>query len=81
MKINYNEVIKSLEAYDVRFPTSLQQEGSDAVHTDPDYSVAYVIITTENGKKGYGLTFTLGRGTNVVCCMLKLVITYSIIYL
>lgn len=37
------------------------------MHTDPDYSAAYVVITTETGKKGYGLTFTLGRGTNIVC--------------
>lgn len=35
-------------------------------HTDPDYSCAYVIITTKNGAKGYGLTFTLGRGTEIV---------------
>ncbi|KAG5680385.1 hypothetical protein PVAND_009894 [Polypedilum vanderplanki] len=67
MKINYREIIKSVEALDIRFPTSLQQDGSDAVHTDPDYSAAYVIITTESGKKGYGMTFTLGRGTNIVC--------------
>lgn len=46
----------------------LQQNGSDAIHTDPDYSVAYVILTTKNGIKSYGMTFTLGRGTNIVCC-------------
>lgn len=36
-------------------------------HTDPDYSAAYVILETdaEDGLKGYGLTFTLGKGTEV----------------
>jgi L-fuconate dehydratase len=30
-----------LETYDVRFPTSLDLDGSDAMNTDPDYSAAY----------------------------------------
>uniref|UniRef100_A0A5F8GGN2 Mitochondrial enolase superfamily member 1 n=1 Tax=Monodelphis domestica TaxID=13616 RepID=A0A5F8GGN2_MONDO len=36
-------------------------------HTDPDYSAAYVIIETDakDGLKGYGITFTLGKGTEV----------------
>ena len=36
-------------------------------HTDPDYSAAYVVLETdaEDGLKGYGITFTLGRGTEV----------------
>lgn len=67
MKINYCERVESVEAFDIRFPTSLQGDGSDAIHTDPDYSVCYVVITTESGKKGYGMTFTLGKGTNIVC--------------
>lgn len=67
MKINYGEVIKSLDTFDIRFPTSLEQNGSDAIHTDPDYSMAYVVLTTESDKKGYGSTFTLGRGTNIIC--------------
>ena len=29
--------------------------------------MAYVILTTSSGKKGFGSTFTLGRGTNIVC--------------
>ncbi|KAF3829918.1 hypothetical protein GH733_001869 [Mirounga leonina] len=55
---------------DVRFPTSLGGHGSDAMHTDPDYSAAYVVLETdaEDGLKGYGLTFTLGKGTEVVVC-------------
>lgn len=36
------------------------------MHTDPDYSCAYVTIKTNKGIEGYGLTFTLGRGTEIV---------------
>jgi len=58
--------ITSVEIQDVRFPTSLGGHGSDALHTDPNYSCAYVTINTDGGKVGYGMTFTLGRGTEVV---------------
>ncbi|XP_026320036.1 mitochondrial enolase superfamily member 1-like [Hyposmocoma kahamanoa] len=58
--------ITHLIVKDVRFPTSLGGHGSDALHTDPDYSCAYVNIITENGKQGFGLTFTSGRGTEVI---------------
>lgn len=37
----------------------------DSQHTDPDYSVAYVVLETEAALKGYGLTFTVGRGTEI----------------
>ncbi|RLV61091.1 L-fuconate dehydratase [Parashewanella curva] len=52
---------------DVRFPTSENLDGSDAVNKDPDYSAAYVVLETEQGDKGYGLVFTIGRG-NDLCC-------------
>src|SRR5215468_7069237 len=53
--------------YDVRFPTSRSGAGSDALNTDPDYSAAYVALETEDpsGLVGHGLTFTIGRGTEV----------------
>ncbi|KAJ8279805.1 hypothetical protein COCON_G00068710 [Conger conger] len=63
--------ITRLSVSDVRFPTSLEQHGSDAMHTDPDYSVAYVVIETDGGLKGYGLTFTLGKGTEIVVCAVE----------
>ncbi|XP_023275793.1 mitochondrial enolase superfamily member 1-like [Seriola lalandi dorsalis] len=56
----------SLTVRDVRFQTSLEQHGSDAMHTDPDYSAAYVVIDTDCGLKGFGLTFTVGKGTEIV---------------
>jgi L-fuconate dehydratase len=63
--------ITSLEVRDIRFPTSLDQIGSDAVHTDPDYSAAYVMLGTDGIAVGHGLTFTLGRGTGVVCAAVE----------
>src|SRR5213082_1871319 len=53
--------------FDVRFPTSLSGAGSDALNIDPDYSAAYVALETDDpgGLAGHGLTFTIGRGTEV----------------
>ena len=60
--------IISLTAHDVRFPTSRSLDGSDAMHTSPDYSAAYVVLRTDADEElaGHGLTFTCGRG-NEVC--------------
>src|SRR5262245_58054766 len=58
--------IRDWQVLDVRFPTSDELHGSDAMHADPDYSAAYVIIrTNQPGLEGHGLTFTLGRGTEL----------------
>ncbi len=60
--------ITGLRTFDLRFPTSLSLDGSDAMNPDPDYSAAYVILDTDTPHlKGHGLTFTIGRG-NEVCC-------------
>uniref|UniRef100_A0A673BL27 Mitochondrial enolase superfamily member 1 n=1 Tax=Sphaeramia orbicularis TaxID=375764 RepID=A0A673BL27_9TELE len=63
--------IINLTVRDVRFPTSLDQHGSDAMHTDPDYSAAYVVLDTDSGLTGFGLTFTLGKGTEIVVCAVE----------
>src|SRR5678815_4327973 len=62
------DTIIDLQALDIRFPTSLELDGSDAVNVDPDYSAAYVILKTNRGDgvEGHGLAFTCGRGTEVV---------------
>ncbi len=64
-------VIQDLEALDLRFPTSRSGAGTDAMHTDPDYSAAYVILKTGNGLEGHGLTFTIGRGNEVCVAAVK----------
>jgi L-fuconate dehydratase len=60
--------ITSVMARDIRFPTSKTLAGSDALHPNPDYSAAYVTLQTDdpNGLEGTALSFTAGRGTEVV---------------
>jgi len=55
--------------HDIRFPTSRLLDGSDAMNPDPDYSAAYVVLETDraDGLAGHGMTFTIGRGTEVCC--------------
>ena len=59
------ETITAVEVVDVRFPTSLELDGSDAMNPEPDYSAAYVTVRTSGGDAGYGLVFTVGRGNDV----------------
>lgn len=58
--------ISDLATLDLRFPTSRTAAGTDAMHADPDYSAAYVILKTDGDLEGHGLTFTIGRG-NEIC--------------
>ncbi|MEU1005081.1 L-fuconate dehydratase [Streptomyces tibetensis] len=59
--------ITALDTYDVRFPTSRELDGSDAMNPDPDYSAAYVVLRTDagDGLEGHGFTFTIGRGNDI----------------
>jgi L-fuconate dehydratase len=60
--------ITGAAVHDIRFPTSRTLDGSDAMHLAPDYSAAYVVLSTDagDGIEGHGLAFTLGRGTEIV---------------
>ncbi|MDT4980532.1 MAG: L-fuconate dehydratase, partial [Pseudonocardiales bacterium] len=58
--------IASFELVDLRFPTSADLSGSDAMNADPDYSAAYVVIRSGDGAEGHGFVFTIGRGNDVV---------------
>ncbi len=57
--------ITDVVARDIRFPTSRSLDGSDAMNEAPDYSAAYVVLHTDAGLEGHGLTFTIGRGTEL----------------
>ncbi len=70
--------ITAVRVIDLRFPTSLQSIGSDAVNKDPDYSAAYCILETDGGMFGHGLTFTLGRGTDLVVQALEYLTRYVV---
>lgn len=63
--------ITHISVKDIRFPTSLTLAGSDAMNKDPDYSAAYVILHTNQGMEGHGLTFTIGRGNNICVAAIK----------
>lgn len=60
-------VITSVDVFDIRFPTSLDLDGSDAMNPDPDYSAAYLTIGTDagDGHTGHGFVFTIGRGNEI----------------
>ncbi|MBO1332066.1 L-fuconate dehydratase [Streptomyces sp. VRA16 Mangrove soil] len=59
--------VTAVDTYDIRFPTSRELDGSDAMNPDPDYSAAYVVLRTDagDGHEGHGFTFTIGRGNDV----------------
>ena len=60
--------IVDLTIEDIRFPTSQHLDGSDAMNPDPDCSAAYVVLRSGRaGLAGLGLTFTIGRGNDIVC--------------
>ncbi|VDB85342.1 unnamed protein product [Peniophora sp. CBMAI 1063] len=63
--------ITHFEIHDVRFPTSLTGDGTDAMNTDCDYSSAYVSLYTDSDLVGHGMTFTIGRGNDIVCTAIK----------
>lgn len=63
--------ITELTVRDIRFPTSQDLSGSDAMNPDPDYSAAYVVLETDSEHCGHGLAFTLGRGTEIVAAAVK----------
>jgi L-fuconate dehydratase len=66
--------------YDIRFPTSRSGAGSDAMNPDPDYSAAYVALETDDpgGLSGHGLTFTIGRGTEVCVAAIEALVPHVV---
>ena len=64
--------ITKMTVEDVRFPTSNSKTGSDAIHSDPDYSATYItILTSDSLLIGHGITFTLGKGNDVVASCIE----------
>ncbi len=56
---------KRLRAIDRRYELP-EAAGSDSMHPDPAYSHAVTLLELADGRRGTGLTFTLGRGNEVV---------------
>ena len=67
VKVRQLSKVLAFETTDIRFPTSLSLDGSDAMNPDPDYSAAYLRITTDAGDsiEGHSFVFTIGRGNDV----------------
>src|SRR5208283_3605642 len=65
--------ISGLSVRDIRAPTSRTLAGSDAVHTDPDYSATYVVLTTDarDGIEAYIMTCTIELGNEVVVAAVR----------
>jgi L-fuconate dehydratase len=63
--------ITGLDVRDIRFPTSRELDGSDAMNPLPDYSAAYLTLQTSSGHEGNSLVFTVGRGNDVQAAAIK----------
>lgn len=71
--------IVALDCYDVRFPTSLEHDGSDAMNPDPDYSAAYTVLRTDAERlEGHAVCFTIGRGNDVVAAAIAALKPYVV---
>ena len=59
--------ILGFETHDIRFPTSANLDGSDAMNPSPDYSAAYLVLRTDgpDGLAGHAHVFTIGRGNDI----------------
>ncbi|MGW1182158.1 enolase C-terminal domain-like protein [Streptomyces drozdowiczii] len=72
-----SQTVTDFEVHDIRFPTSEQLDGSDAMNPDPDYSAAYVVLRTGAAgedaapAEGHGFCFTIGRGNEVMAAAIE----------
>jgi L-fuconate dehydratase len=73
-----SQTVTEFEVHDIRFPTSEQLDGSDAMNPDPDYSAAYVVIRASDGAEGHGFCFTIGRGNDVTAVAIEALRPYVI---
>ncbi|MFF8846121.1 enolase C-terminal domain-like protein [Streptomyces sp. NPDC015127] len=73
-----SQTVTEFEVHDIRFPTSEQLDGSDAMNPDPDYSAAYLVLRLDDGSEGHGFCFTIGRGNEVVAAAMEALRPYVI---
>ncbi len=63
-------IISKLTTRDVRFPTAQTGEGTDAIHTNCNYSAAYVTLRSRcgdgsEGPTAHSIIFTIGKGNDI----------------
>jgi L-fuconate dehydratase len=63
--------IESVEALDLRVPTSDTLLGSDPFHKKPNYSCVYTQIKLSNGIEGQSVCFTSGAGNDWIAYAVK----------
>src|SRR6266567_113699 len=63
--------IQFVSTRDARFQLA-PGEGSDAVHSTPQYSFAVTLLTLDSGLQGTGIALTMGIGNELVCDAIKL---------
>ncbi|MEV4685689.1 enolase C-terminal domain-like protein [Streptomyces kurssanovii] len=73
-----SQTVTEFEVHDIRFPTSQQLDGSDAMNPDPDYSAAYLVLRTGDGSEGHGFCFTIGRGNDIVAAAIEALRPYVV---
>ncbi|MFC9626361.1 L-fuconate dehydratase [Streptomyces sp. NPDC056930] len=80
-----SQTVTDFEVHDIRFPTSEQLDGSDAMNPDPDYSAAYVVLSTAPAHgtdgtdiEGHGFCFTIGRGNEVMAAAIEALRPYVV---
>ncbi|GGT40741.1 mandelate racemase [Streptomyces kurssanovii] len=73
-----SQTVTEFEVHDIRFPTSQQLDGSDAMNPDPDYSAAYLVLCTGDGSEGHGFCFTIGRGNDIVAAAIEALRPYVV---
>lgn len=60
--------ITGFKSRDVRFPTSLDKTGSDAMNAAGDYSAAYCILETDSKHSGHGMvSISIGYTIHALC--------------
>ncbi len=63
-------IIQKVIVADKRFDLK-NGAGSDAVNTVPQYAYAVCYLSTNSSMQGVGLSFTLGKGNDLVCSAIK----------
>lgn len=68
--------ITGFKSRDVRFPTSLDKTGSDAMNAAGDYSAAYCILETDSKHSGHGMV-SISMGSFWVTSSMRFVLANS----
>ena len=64
--------VTRFDTYDLRFPSSGDLNGSDAMNPSPVYAAGYLAVRTDDGERsGHGFVFTIGRGSEVAVAAIR----------